>query len=269
MCGCASAPTPVKLSKSEIRADKIFEYYCADNKQIRKLSVSIEYVTPSFPKMAVDKAAKEQTYYAKRKLELFKKTLFSLSGGEERPNGRGADYLKARQSDLNHKELIEYVSGYSLEENSYSSTRIRALLIKPTDTDKFILFHGIERDMRFPLQDYKDPTYISELNLLMDNFTLLEPVEFQNEAYKCDESCLKDPYQDHGKIDLIAVDDDGKQSVSESITHKDSIWIRYIQRFTKINEAKSSNPRVVNVDLDLDLKGFCRYGRSISDLQSQ
>lgn len=254
LCGCASVSQPVKLSKSEIRTDKVFEYYCTDNKQIRKLNVSIEYVTPSFPNMVVDKAAEKQVYYSKRKAELLKRTLFSLSGGEERPNDRGADYLMARQSKLNHKDLIEKVSGYVLKESSYSSMSIRPLLMKPNDSNRFILFYGVQTDMRFPDQDYNEKIQISELQMLMDNFTILEPVDFQNEAYKSD---------------LIAADENGKQSISEAIEHKDKIWIRYVEHFTKISEAKSNNPRVINIDLDLDLNGFCRYGRNVSDLQSQ
>ena len=269
LSGCVSTPQSVQISQTNIQSDKIYGYYCANNKQIRKLSVTIEYITPKLPNSAVDETAKEQAYFAKRKYELFKKTLFSLSNGEERPNGRGADYLKVRQSNLNHKDLAEKASQYVIKENSYSSIYPKALLMKPTDTDKFILFYGLERDQRFPDQDYNDPTYISELKNLVDNFTILEPLDYQNEAYKCDEDCLKDPNQDHDKVELIAVTEDGKQSISEAAKKKDDIWIRYIGRFTKINEAKTNNPRIINADLELDLNGFCRYGRLLTDLQSQ
>ncbi|HEY8272388.1 MAG TPA: hypothetical protein VIG33_15965, partial [Pseudobdellovibrionaceae bacterium] len=243
--GCATtSPPPVSISKSNLGSDKIFGQYCANNKQIRRLAVSIEYITPKLPKMSVDKAAGESAYYAKRKQDLLKKTLFSLADGEEHPNGRGADYLKVRQSDLNHHDLVEQISQYVIEENSYNSTSVKELLMRPTDTDKFILFLAIETDQRLRDRDHYEPTYISELKLLVDNFTLLEPLEFQNEAYKCDQDCLKNPDMDHDKIDLIAVDDEGKQSISDAVKEKDAIWIRYIKHFAKIKEAKSSNPRV-------------------------
>lgn len=270
IAGCATtSSTPVSILKNNIADDKIFNQYCANNKQVRKLSISIEYVNPSLPKMSVDKAAAEAAHYAKKKQDLFKKIFFSLADGEERSNGRGADYLKVRQSDLNHHDLIEQVSQYIIQESQMSSIYAKPLLMRPTDSDKFILFYGLVKDQRFPDQDYKDPTHISELKLLVDNFTMLEPFEFQNEAYKCDDDCLKNPYMDHDKVDLIAVDSEGKQSISDALEKRDEIWIRYIQRFTKIKEAKSLNPRVANVDLELDLNSFCRYGRNIADLQSQ
>lgn len=268
--GCATTNLPpVSISKATIGSEKIFSQYCANNKQIRKLSLSIEYISPKLPKFSVDKAASESAHYAKRKQDLLKKVLFSLADGEEHSNGRGADYLLVRQSDLNHHDLIEKVSQYVIEESSYNSIAVKELLMRPTDSDKFVLFHAIETDQRLRDRDHFEPTHVSELKLLVDNFTLLEPLEFQNEAYKCDTDCLKNPYMDHDKVDLIAVDDDGKQSISEALEKRDAIWIRYINRFTKIKEAKSSNPKIINIDLELDLNGFCRYGRNISDLQSQ
>ena len=265
-CGCATANLPpVSLSKVEANSNKIFNYYCENNKQIRKLSVPIEYVTPQLPKMALDIAAKEQAYYSKDKRRLLKKSLFSLSGGEERPNGRGADYLNVRQSDLKQKEVFEKVSSYEI--HAHDSQRVRGLLMKPVDSNKFILFYGIETDQRFSDQDHYEPTHISELKILVENFTILEPVKYQDATYQSDEDETEDVIATPS--DSIAIDSAGSQVISEAIEHKDEIWIRYINHFTKIKEAKSKNPRVINVDLELDLNGFCRYGRKISVLQSQ
>lgn len=263
LCGCATTNLPpLALSKVKANDDKIFNYYCANNKQVRKLSVAIEYVTPQLPKMAVDIAAKEHAHYSKEKRRLLKKTLFSLSGGEEHPNGRGADFLLVKQSPLKYNELVE-----EIKEDVSESMGVRGLIMRPTDSNKLILFHISEQ--RHSSEWYqRNPTHVSELKILIDNFTFLEPLKYQEDAYTAgDDNEEEDVISDSSKP--IAVDEGGQQSVSEAIEHKDEIWIRYISHFTKIKEAKSKNPRVINVDLELDLNGFCRYGRKVSDLQSQ
>lgn len=261
--GCAITPTQVAITKFDGNSSTVFRYYCSDNKQIRKLNVSIEYVSPKISKMAVDLSANKSAHFAEEKNRFLKKTLFSLAGGDGRPNRRGADQLLVYQSSKNYVELIEENKNMVFE-----SASVRAVIEKPANSDKFILTH-ITEDTHTNNFFSLYPSFISELKLLVDNFTMLEPLEFQNEAYKCDDDCLRNPYMDHDKVDLIAVDSEGKQSISAALDLKDEIWLRYIGRFTKIKEAKSNDPRIINVDLELDLNGFCRYGRQLTDLQSQ
>jgi hypothetical protein len=256
--GCATAPQPVKLSKSEIGADKIFDYYCADNKQIRKLNISIEYVAPQLKKMAVDEAAKSYAHYAKEKEQFLKKSLFSLSGSNT-PSSRGADSLYVQQPSQTYNELMEV-----LEQRVSPPLSVRARIERPTDSNKFILFHTTEEEHSSERYE-PNSAYVSELKILIDNFTLLEPLQYQIDTYDTHGGTC----YNCGKEKPLAVNEDGKQIISKAVEQKDNIWLRYIEHFTKIKEAKSSNPRVVNVDLDLDLNGFCRYGRSVSDLQSQ
>lgn len=265
---CSSAPpvTPMSLNQIGLDSNNIQEYYCKGNKQVRDLVVNTEYIIPKIPSgIAIDDAAKKQAYLSKRKDELTKRILFSLSGGEERSNGRGANYLKARQSEHNHKDLVESVSENTLEENSYSSKVIRALLMKPTDSNKFILLYGLQIEGQFSMEDYNDPAHISELKTLVDNFTLLEPLQVQIDNYDTHAGTC----YGCGKDSPIGIDERGNQVISKYLRSKDDVWLRYIKRFTSVKEGVAKNPRIINLELNLDLNGFCKYGRAVSDLQSQ
>lgn len=255
---CASNPQ-VSLSNKDVSAEKIFDYYCSNNKQIRTLSSKIEYIIPQLAKnLPVDEAAREQAYYSTRKQNLLKESLFSLSGAFERI-GYSWNNSPVRQSSLEHKDLVEKVSAYEIRTSDFSSMQETALIMKPADSDKFVLFHAIQTNGRLRDRDNQDPIYISELKTLVDNFTLFEPLKYQEEAYSLNADDEK----------LIAIDSNDQQSISEAMKRKDEIWKRYIKQFTKIKEAKSNAPRIVNVELELDLNGFCRYGRNLNDLYSK
>lgn len=271
LSGCATNnQPPVSISKGAVSSDNIYALYCANNKQTRRLRVPIVYFVPQLNKMAVDEAAKSHAHYAQQKTRFLKRALFSLSGVDT-PGSKGADYLYVKQPSQTYKELMSI-----LDERVSQPLSGRARIERPTDSDKFVLFHTTEwehSDERYE----RNSAYVSELRLLVDNFTLLEPIEFQNEAYKCGEKC-----NDPDKVELIAIDEGKshkvngeiveekpKNSIAKAISYKDDIWFRYIERFTTIKEAKSNNARVINVDLELDLNAFCKYGRDLSDLQSQ
>lgn len=259
LSACASTNVqPTSISRSNLSENSIFSYYCSGNKQTRKLSIPIEYINPKLPaNVLVDEAAKERAYYANRKKALLPEALFSLSGAYDRI-GYSWNNAVVRQSNLDHKDLIEKVSSYEIGSSNYNSSQETAILVKPNNSDKFVLYHAVEKDGRLRDRDNEDPAYVSDLKLLIESFTILEPEAYQEEAYG-----KQDGYEP------IAIDSNNNNVIADAIKSKDQIWKRYISKFTEIKEARTSNSRIINIDLSLDLNGFCQYGRSIKDLYSK
>lgn len=64
---------------------------------------------------------------------------------------------------------------------------------------------------------------------------------------------------------------DTQKSISELIRPIElkKIWAAYLDEFTRYKEAQSTDPQIINYEVELDLKEFCKYGRPINDLLSK
>lgn len=201
--------------------------------------------------------------------------------------------------------------GYFLSSLSPSEIEIQLEKFKPgtkNDTGPFIFirntngktygFYYIDKDYAISEYSIKEKfgdnvksTFAAELNLLIQDFTMLEPKNFQKAAYsnpnindegiRCGYSELGSVNEDHPPMseddpefssdyDFLGLNKQGMVSASEALNQKEKIWTRYISRFSSIKESVSEkSSRITNVQINLDLNAFCKYGRLTSDLISK
>jgi hypothetical protein len=69
-------------------------------------------------------------------------------------------------------------------------------------------------------------------------------------------------------MDYFFLKEDGSYNFQRAIVDRKSIFEEYIKTFTKVKEAQTSDPQVLNFEVSLDLSVLCQYSRPISDLVS-
>jgi hypothetical protein len=321
ICGCASMmasvqyPKPTLLSVSngqvkiagETKSDvtKIFNSYCSGGKQIKSLSLNLTYVEPKIPSgWAVNSAGSylkeiNQGHQCQSQRIIYSLAVPPSCDQGERMRGKSVcshndDQLWFFKSDSSSSEIEKKVRELSPadEYSSYSPVVVR------NKDGKLLWFNYFEKGSNAPdltqvnlselLGDGVGSAYLSDLYALFNEFTILEPLEFQKVSYideikKSNEngSCnLEEEYGaesvsvfkngQHENVEAFGIDEHGNIDVSAAINQKHRIWRRYVSRFSQVKE--SSNPASAQINktqVSLDLNAFCRYGRSIQDLTSK
>ena len=273
--GCSTftpSETTLKQEKS-VNAEDIKNQYCSGVKQRKAFRINLTLSDPKLISgLSTSESSKFLSSVEEKKKGLYKRLLFSLSKVES-----GVVFVEV-STDLFKR--IEKEGMGSIDPNSLrANCGLGIVFLKSpqqqvkgyysgmcTDGQSNPFFSGT--DISFgAFNSYKSK--LVDLSTLIDGFTMVEPKDFQKEAYDCD----KNPdlcKTLHSKEELLGLDSNDEFDSKRAIEDKESIWKRYIARFSKVKESSSSNNKnESNVELSLDMNAFCRYERSISDLTSK
>jgi len=252
--GCAGFQTkPYSVLTQD--ADFMSEY-CQSGKQKKAYKTTVVYFTPNLePKLSVDKANQKNRKLIEQKSDLLKKLFYML--GDENMAA-----LPANQGDTSswyllvsddEKDVLENIES----EDSDTKYRLFTFIVKILNQNKVIVYQSnqISRRMNY------DKGYSIDLSNLLNEYTVLLPKDIIAEITG-DES-------DSRAYSTVILNDNGEIDLSKAIDRRGTLWKAYIKKFTSVKEASEDNSKRSIIELSLDLNAFCRYGRKISDLQSQ
>ena len=308
LCGCASMmasvqyPRPVYLSlsngRTEVLVDRkpsdVFAKYCAGGHQIKSLTFNYSYVAPKNPKgWSISDASKYIKKLNNHRECLNRSLIFKLAEAPDCQTYYGNYVTDLRGKPVcgpaNRDEPIWFFTS----DKSANEIERTAESIKPNATyDSFVPvfvrsasgkiygFHfigdgssvpNVLPEMTSSLGASVSSAVLSDLSALVSDFTMLEPSDYQKQAYGADEAeGEKSCSANSGDSQVLAVDTDGNNDASAAISGRSKIWERYISRFSKVKESPDlQSAQNTNTQISLDLNGFCRYGRSLSDLTSK
>lgn len=97
-------------------------------------------------------------------------------------------------------------------------------------------------------------------------FTMLIPAEVQAKLFKRSTHSEIVEGDSHVESKAMFVDSDGRFNIKQAVARKDKIWEIYLEELTTVKEAQTSDPQIINYEINLDLNPFCTYGRKVSDL---
>jgi hypothetical protein len=100
------------------------------------------------------------------------------------------------------------------------------------------------------------PGHLLELAEFESQYTMFIPPEIQ-----------KSLFPKAGKP--LGIDEEGQLKPSMALKDKSELWRLYFETFTRITEAQTDDPQIIRFAAELDLAGFCAYGRRVSDLLSK
>lgn len=253
--GCSGFQTK-PYSFSDQKNDFVAEY-CQSGKQKKAFKKTVIYVTPKLgDKLPLDKANDQNKKLAEQKNEMLKKLFYLLANEKmsddivnhgDKPNW----YLLVSDNEADVLKNIE-------EEQSDANYRLFTFIIKILNRDKIIVYQSNQSSRKM---NY-DKGYSTDLNRLINEYTILAPKEVIEK--------MTDAEFDSGNLyDSLILNENGEVDISKAIDRKNHLWKAYISKFSSIKEATEDNSRKSTVEVSLDLNTFCRYGRKISDLQSQ
>lgn len=253
--GCAGFQTkPYSLSNQ--KTDLITEY-CQSGTQKKAYKTTVLYFFPNLePKLSIDKANLKNQKLSEQKNELLKKLFYVMGDATmtEQVVNQGDQpgwYLLVSDSE---KDVLNNIS----EEDSNTKYRLITFIVKILNQNKIVVYQSNQNSRRM---NY-DKGYSTDLNDLMNEYTILAPKEVV-EKMTGSEFNSQYPYSS------IILDENGQIDISKAVRRKNDVWKAYIRKFTSIKEASEDNSRKSSIELSLDLNVFCKYGRKISDLQSQ
>ena len=325
LCGCASLmasvqyPKPIYLSLSngqtkllaEEKTSNFFAAYCSDGRQRKNLTLNYSFVSPKNPAGWPVNEASNYLKKVNQKRQCTNQKIFHEIS--EEPNCQthldGVDIKDLRGEPIcgtdNRDESVWFLSSQK------SSAEIKAILKSLSPMAKggsyelvFVrsisghltggyIFNGQTAKLYMLKQLFGDDVksfIIPEWINLTKQFTILEPLEFQKQAYDdeidklpdgTENSCdIRSDYRGEAisffknhqwqNIWAFGIDNKGEPDPSAAINQKARIWERYISRFSKVKESTDPrSPQITNTQISLDLNGFCKYGRSLDDLTSK
>lgn len=308
LCGCASIMENVEYPKAsslslsggqtsiqrESRADpvEIFKSYCSGGKQIKNLSISFTSILPKNPKnWPINDATKYMRVLAEETQCLNRSILYQFALAPDCQTYYG-NYVK----DLRGEKICASADRqnpvwFLMTDESYSAVEVKLRNVQPasptdshvpifvrTSSGKIYGFQLIGNgssspDVIFQSKELFGPTLstinLAEMASLIEGFTMIEPLEFQKNAYG-DDPGSNLTCSGESQWQPLGLDDMENADIAEAINQKHQIWERYVKRFSKVKE--SSSPRdsqLTNTQVDLDLTAFCQYGRSIQDMSSK
>lgn len=247
-----------------------YRTFCRERKQIRNVELKFVAILPKAPiGMPLDKAIALD----KNVLSLIRdwvKQIFLLIGYSGPPYGIGSprgDYDEERAYGIRSGSIEEVIhdakSSIQGDRISFIILRLQSgqwivmkneVLMASTSSEVLQSFRGVLSEVHDKLGSVPHPLllvgeesytgnhffplkagYFSELDKIYSDYTLLLP----------------------------------NNSVTSAILQKDDIWREHIPLATSILEAKTDDPKVMNVQASLDLSEFCTYGRKVEDLKSK
>ena len=302
MMASVQYPQPVYLSlsngRTEVLVDRkpsdVFAKYCAGGHQIKSLTFNYSFVPPKNPKgWPIGDASKYLKKLDNHRECLNRSLIFKLAEAPDCQTYYGNYITDLRGKPVcgpaNRDEPIWFfTSGKSAHEIERTAESIKpnatydsfVPVFVRSSSGKIYGFHfigdgssvpNVLPEMTSSLGASVSSAVLSDLSALVSDFTILEPSEYQKQAYDAHEdedekSCSAN--RDDSQI--LAVDADNNVDTAAAINRRYMIWERYISRFSKVKESPDSqSPQAVNTQISLDLNGFCRYGRNLGDLKSK
>ena len=269
---CSTSKKRIVELTQNINNDSIYSYYCKNGKQSHAIKISGTYIHPKNQSGKVlDLQAKNLKRYDKFKNDILSKAFYSLSSTSQNV---------AVTTSSSYEEVVTYAKNMQHSFISSADVSINPLIVATPDSNKFIFFHervdGACNSIMCSEFSKEESISIRELKYLVDNYVLLEPFDYQLKSYTCEKDC---PFYDvdtgngfsgysHPKRP-IGQDENKNVNISEYVKLKNLAWMRYFMKNTQINEAQSTDSQIYNLELSLNLDGFCTYGRNINDLHSQ
>ena len=297
------------VQDNDFDKSKVFDSYCSGNRQVKNLTINFTYYAPSKPKgQPLDIVSKWMSEINKKQQCDQRTVLYSMAQMPECHNS--GIYINGRQgkttcsfnddgylflsSTKNSSSFVENLKKIMTTGWIGKSNEFKYFLIKD-ETGKLTLFNYFERD-DISARIYNSPedilgdevksAYLSTLNSLISDYTILEPLVFQKTTYseeiqKASENEICDLNREYGaesvyiskndqreSVEAFGIDETGNIDITKAIYQRPRIWKRYISRFSTIKESSVSSG-VKNVQVSLDLNSFCRYGRSLEDVTSK
>lgn len=252
LSGCAGfAMKPFSFSneKSDLMAQ-----YCQSGKQIRSFKTTVLYFTPKIePGMSLDKANKKMKETERHKTDLLKNLFYLLANddGKEQISNNGDEPSWYLLTSEDEKDVLENAKA----EDSTTKFRLFTFIVRVKN--KIIVYQSNLSSRRMSY----DKTYSTDLNNLISNYVVLAPKEVVEK--------IEGSESDSADLQTTILSESGEIDISKAVGQKDHLWKAYINRFTSIKEASDQNSQKSTIELSLDLNVFCKYGRSISALQSQ
>lgn len=269
LIGCATFTPSQKTLDDD--PNKVMDYtkirnlYCSGNKQVKDFKFSFSEkkfkIAPGIP---VSEVSKFKSNLEKGRLCGYKKILYELT----KTDSIDHKYFEVSQDDF--KELEATGVGSIDPESFRANCRLQNLFIRApggkvnlyraslcSSAEGGTFYSGTGLKLNF-FNSY--PIRIPYVTILVDQFTIIEPIEFQNGIYK-EDNCHDESEKTYG------YNEEGSFDAELSLDYRDQIWKRYITHFTSIKESQSDDS--ISVELALDLNPFCRYGRNVQDLKSK
>lgn len=299
---------------SEDQKKDIFSTYCSGGKQIKSLTLNFSFLLPKNPQgWSIDDAGSYQKNLNQQRQCLTRKVLYRLAEPPDCQTYYGHYTIDLRGKKLcapaNRDEPVWFLSSsLSSSEIENSISNIKPIEKYDSTVPVFVRskdgrlygFYFIGSGSGTPnvldatpkiFGDELSSMNSNDLAALTQNFTILEPLDFQNKAYteeiekqsdnEANNSC--DPQKMYGAesvtffknekwetVEAYAMGEDGNTNISKALYQRSKVWERYISRFSTVKESvDSTNANKINTQVSLDLNGFCRYGRSTDDLTSK
>lgn len=302
---CSSGPAPVftngiqrdsasyKDAESSEYQKKVFSSFCQNGRQVKKLSYSIRFIKPKFPKkIALDKTAALLEELSDVKQCLMKTSSIQLSQhcndfnnchifySSSDSSSSIAQYAKEMLYDDSTSEFCQM--GYCTESGPMRPVFIFLGQQQPI----YLFFEKTERKSsshrwgNWYASKYGDDSgerqaFFIELNALRQGYVILvtqsvpeekwmDRVGFQNDI--CTKEKLSMASYKHLAESLPI--DNRTLTPSEALSNKELIWKRYLLLNSTIKEAVSGDPQIVNYEISIDLNNFCTFGRHADDVTS-
>lgn len=260
--GCSGFQTK-PYSFSNPSNDFVAEY-CQSGKQKKAYKITVLYFTPPVEKgLSLDKAIQKNKNLSERKNALLKDFFYLI--GDQNSQGQSTSGLKFNQLDGNNPNWYSLVSKNESDvlnniKNEDSDTKYLLLtfIVKVEGQNKFVVYQTNQESRRM---NY-DKGYSTDLNNLMSEYTLLAPKE-------AIEQITESEFDGNSTYAAIILNENGEVDLSKAIDNRDRLWKAYIKKFTSVKESSEDNSQKAIIELSLDLNTFCKYGRRISDIQSQ
>lgn len=266
--GCSGFQTkPYSLSAQK---NNFIAEYCQAGKQKKAFKTTVLYFNPNLESvLAVNKASQINKKMAEQKNELLKRLFYML--GDTSMKGKASmtgevllpGHVSPISDDLpnwyllvseNEKTALNLVK----VEDAHTKQRLFTFIIKILDQNKVIIYRSNQNTNRMNYHE----GYSTDLHGLMTEYTILTPKNIIEEITGSE-------FDSNYPYSTILLDENGEIDISKAISRKDDLWKSYIEKFTSIKEASEDNSKQSTIELTLDLNIFCKYGRKISDLQSQ
>lgn len=301
---CSTMSTPVALNTNGSKAGdyrdansseyqkKIFASYCQQGRQVKKFAYNLRFVKPALPKkIPLDQAhALIQTISDIRECSI-KTSAIQLSqhcAGYSNCH----NFYKTSDSLL---DVVNYAKEIIYNDKSTEFCRMGSCTesgpMKPAFVSVgegqpiILIFEKTERRSRpgsfgWYVSKYGDDgsgpqAFFVELSALRQGYAVLFADSVAEEKWMdyTDQNgiCYSDFHAKNGAYRNLASDfgaDGATLSPAEALGKHEANWKRYILANQTIKEAPSTDTKIVNYEVSLDLNKFCKFGRPIDDLLS-
>jgi len=252
--GCVGLQTKTyrAFSQNDFMAD-----YCQGGKQKKLLQTTVIYFTPNIEKsLGLGKANYKIKILSEQKDECLKSLFYFLgdSSMQDSVGNHGDEPSWYLLTSPEEKDVLAEAKS----DNSTTKHKLFTFIIKISSQNKFIIYQSNFDSRRLKYEK----GYSTDLHNLMWEYTILTPKEIIEEITGSE-------FDKRYLHRTILLDEDGQIDISKALTSKNELWHAYIKKYTRIKEVSDDNSNQSTIELSLDLNVFCKYGRKISDLQSQ